>query len=106
MKLDHRQLAKKIVEAIAASPDTHCEADFAKKVVEACEQTYPNSVDRDKLQDLHLQAGEYLLDKMEEQWDRDYELEKLRLPKAGKVGRNAPCPCGSGDKHKRCCGRA
>ncbi|TBV81078.1 MAG: preprotein translocase subunit SecA [Desulfobulbaceae bacterium] len=22
-----------------------------------------------------------------------------------KVGRNAPCPCGSGKKHKRCCGR-
>jgi len=23
-----------------------------------------------------------------------------------KVGRNAPCPCGSGRKFKRCCGRA
>jgi preprotein translocase subunit SecA len=22
-----------------------------------------------------------------------------------KVGRNAPCPCGSGKKYKRCCGR-
>jgi preprotein translocase subunit SecA len=22
----------------------------------------------------------------------------------GKVGRNDPCPCGSGKKHKRCCG--
>jgi preprotein translocase subunit SecA len=22
-----------------------------------------------------------------------------------KVGRNAPCPCGSGRKYKRCCGR-
>lgn len=21
-----------------------------------------------------------------------------------KVGRNAPCPCGSGKKHKKCCG--
>ncbi len=21
-----------------------------------------------------------------------------------KIGRNAPCPCGSGKKHKRCCG--
>ncbi len=35
----------------------------------------------------------------------------LRLPQAarmsrrGEVGRNAPCPCGSGRKHKRCCGR-
>jgi len=23
---------------------------------------------------------------------------------AGKVGRNEPCPCGSGRKYKRCCG--
>ena len=22
-----------------------------------------------------------------------------------KVGRNDPCPCGSGKKHKKCCGR-
>jgi preprotein translocase subunit SecA len=25
---------------------------------------------------------------------------------AGKVGRNDPCPCGSGKKHKKCCGAA
>jgi preprotein translocase subunit SecA len=25
--------------------------------------------------------------------------------KAGKVGRNDPCPCGSGRKYKKCCGR-
>jgi preprotein translocase subunit SecA len=24
----------------------------------------------------------------------------------GKIGRNDPCPCGSGKKYKRCCGRA
>ena len=25
--------------------------------------------------------------------------------KGKKVGRNAPCPCGSGKKYKKCCGR-
>jgi hypothetical protein len=29
-----------------------------------------------------------------------------RPPSVPRVGRNAPCPCGSGRKHKRCCGRA
>ncbi|MFN5684903.1 SEC-C metal-binding domain-containing protein, partial [Bradyrhizobium sp.] len=24
----------------------------------------------------------------------------------GKIGRNDPCPCGSGKKYKRCCGAA
>ena len=26
-------------------------------------------------------------------------------PRAAKVGRNEPCPCGSGKKYKKCCGR-
>lgn len=26
-------------------------------------------------------------------------------PKIGKIGRNDPCPCGSGKKYKKCCGR-
>ncbi len=25
--------------------------------------------------------------------------------KKGKIGRNDPCPCGSGKKYKNCCGR-
>jgi len=35
-------------------------------------------------------------------------LDAARLPigprRATKVGRNAPCPCGSGRKYKKCCG--
>ena len=36
-----------------------------------------------------------------------YERQHLRkLPsKVAKIGRNDPCPCGSGKKYKRCCGR-
>ena len=33
-------------------------------------------------------------------------MEKARPVRAGpKVGRNDPCPCGSGKKYKHCCGR-
>ena len=28
-----------------------------------------------------------------------------RPEKQKKVGRNDPCPCGSGKKYKRCCGK-
>ncbi len=31
------------------------------------------------------------------------KLEKELKPK--KVGRNDPCPCGSGKKYKKCCGK-
>ncbi|HHX50949.1 MAG TPA: hypothetical protein GX711_05890, partial [Clostridia bacterium] len=37
-----------------------------------------------------------------------YSEEKPRQPvrKAREVGRNDPCPCGSGKKYKKCCGRS
>ncbi len=60
------------------------------------------------------------LERMEEErrLQRERELELARQQaakegeerkpvrrKEGKVGRNAPCPCGSGKKYKKCCGR-
>ncbi len=35
----------------------------------------------------------------------DSEKKKPQTRSGGKVGRNAPCPCGSGKKYKKCCGR-
>ena len=36
----------------------------------------------------------------------DGTLKKQPVRNAGKkVGRNDPCPCGSGKKYKKCCGR-
>jgi len=31
--------------------------------------------------------------------------QKVAVPSGKKVGRNEPCPCGSGKKYKHCCGR-
>jgi len=61
------------------------------------------------------------VERMEEERRRRQEQEQLRLNKGAagesapvaqpvrregdKIGRNAPCPCGSGKKYKRCCGR-
>ena len=30
-------------------------------------------------------------------------VPQLKAPP--KIGRNAPCPCGSGKKYKKCCGK-
>ena len=35
----------------------------------------------------------------------DASAKKQPVRKAAKVGRNDPCPCGSGKKYKHCCGR-
>jgi SEC-C motif domain protein len=36
--------------------------------------------------------------------DGDYVVPETFHRVAPKVGRNDPCPCGSGKKHKKCCG--
>jgi len=33
------------------------------------------------------------------------EYNKSRIAVSNKVGRNDPCPCGSGKKYKKCCGK-
>ena len=50
-----------------------------------------------------------------EQWDNiltqdrrkeiKKEYNKSRIAVSNKVGRNEPCPCGSGKKYKKCCGK-
>ena len=51
------------------------------------------------------------------QWDAIFSKEKQKelfkeqklsgtVVKGKKIGRNDPCPCGSGKKYKHCCGRA
>jgi preprotein translocase subunit SecA len=33
------------------------------------------------------------------------ETDKPVIRSTPKVGRNSPCPCGSGKKYKQCCGK-
>lgn len=50
-----------------------------------------------------------VFEKMNGQWfyvSGDHEINpnpSLRHSQANKTGRNDPCPCGSGKKHKKCC---
>jgi hypothetical protein len=37
-------------------------------------------------------------------FDEDFDDEEPQPAVSGKVGRNDPCPCGSGKKYKKCCG--
>ncbi len=45
-------------------------------------------------------------DKPEDITDLEILLNRPKPKEAGKkVGRNEPCPCGSGNKYKKCCGK-
>ncbi len=40
----------------------------------------------------------------EEDYEDDYDFPEKQLPAvSNKIGRNEPCPCGSGKKYKKCC---
>ena len=49
------------------------------------------------------QAGKTVFERMEEGGSGGGGNQTIRVGK--KVGRNDPCPCGSGKKYKKCCGR-
>ena len=45
-------------------------------------------------------------DKPEDISDLERALNPPQPLTSQKIGRNAPCPCGSGKKYKKCCGAA
>ena len=60
-----------------------------------------------KHQSFNIEAGSAMQRQMSAGVAASQQSEKARpiVKKDEKVGRNDPCPCGSGKKHKKCCGR-
>ncbi len=72
---------------------------------------YEKRRQKEKLQDIsrrtlsteEIEAEQAAIAKAKE--ERAKNPEKYRLKAGEEVGRNDPCPCGSGKKYKKCCGR-
>jgi preprotein translocase subunit SecA len=72
-------------------------------------------IDFEKLYyNMHVAAADWLYDLP--QWDGILTPERRKeitaeykktqtIVKEPKIGRNDPCPCGSGKKYKKCCGK-
>ncbi|MDR3276823.1 MAG: YchJ family protein [Treponema sp.] len=62
------------------------------------------SYERKGLRDLHHETGRFK--KISGRWLYDEgTVAPVTMVRAGpKIGRNDPCPCGSGKKYKHCCG--
>ena len=56
-----------------------------------------------------LTGAEIVVECLKEQGAPSFVASKIRVDeqqqKKKKIGRNEPCPCGSGKKYKRCCGK-
>ncbi|MEA4922129.1 MAG: SEC-C metal-binding domain-containing protein [Eubacteriaceae bacterium] len=69
------------------------------------EQLYFNMLKADAAYLYTLDQWDDILDvEKKEKITKDYKRSKT-VVKEKKVGRNDPCPCGSGKKYKHCCGR-
>lgn len=111
-KEKNRILSEEYLYLLAEAHITGCEWDAANFLLDELEKTSKQGA----------QAAEALRERQQQGVDADdddddemfpwgagwqYEEEKS-LPyvrESRKIGRNEPCPCGSGKKYKNCCGR-
>ena len=52
-------------------------------------------------EDKYESAGEFI--RKIGGWKYYYDWVKMNPVRSNKIGRNAPCPCKSGKKYKKCC---
>jgi tetratricopeptide (TPR) repeat protein len=77
-------------------------------VVERAEEIYRAMGNNEKAAELEKEMTELKKKMTEAEEEGIIELEKSITAgpiKAEKIGRNSPCPCGSGKKYKKCCGK-
>lgn len=102
----HEKLALMKLEYEMMETLDHIDRNTLKEVI-TCQETlskadYPNiKISHQERGDweAHLRSQENLLESPEE----STEAAPPPTAKTEKISRNAPCPCGSGKKYKRCC---
>jgi len=57
------------------------------------------------LKEIHHERATFKKDSGEWLYDEGRVIPKTIVRSSPKIGRNDPCPCGSGKKYKHCCGR-
>ena len=72
-----------------------------------CDQEKIEKKAKEDLRNLNLRGGYVAPKERRRLEDRSgiYQQEVEQLVAKPKVNRNSPCPCGSGKKHKKCCGK-
>ena len=63
------------------------------------------SYERNGLRDVHHETAKFKKDSGQWLYDEGHVIGRTVVRSGQKIGRNDPCPCGSGKKYKHCCGR-
>jgi tetratricopeptide (TPR) repeat protein len=78
--------------------------DYYLKALAIAQKHFREPGGKDELRAVYLRLIEIAYETGETDTAERYE-RLLKSLEARKVGRNDPCPCGSGKKYKKCCGR-
>ena len=113
------QIEKEIYEQLLSNPEEEVKGtvkELAEKYVqEVLTMVVSLAFDKEKLYKNMVAAKADWLYELP-QWKEIYSEEELKklykeqkesttIRKEKKIGRNDPCPCGSGKKYKKCCGK-
>lgn len=90
---------------VEANPIETMDEDTVVNLVYDKERLYKNMVDAkaEWLYELPQWEAIFTEEKRKELYKEQKNANTIRKEK--KIGRNDPCPCGSGKKYKKCCGR-
>ena len=87
------------LDAVTEDSDIHLEIDY--------KLLFFNMLKADADHLVSIEAWNDVLSDMEKiAIIKEYRRSKTVVRKEKKIGRNEPCPCGSGKKYKNCCGKA
>ena len=108
MTNDEDESPVKLVEV--TKEDSEPEEDEAEETVEEAEETAEETSEKKYSDDDVQKAAEKFMKREQVAVPTSINLEGESSPvnrtvKKVKIGRNDPCPCGSGKKYKKCCGR-
>ena len=95
---DQHKIMPELISKFCAFLDTHHYIKNAAPLVEAIKE-----INRD-FQKIKISTPKTAGEKKDEKAKRELLTDKAKGPQAI-VGRNDPCPCGSGKKFKKCCGK-
>lgn len=125
---NHKEIPKGKVEELAEKFDTPINffMGFLDGINDSLVNKYEiESIEADTEVELNIDLEELYFNMLDakadylyslSQWDAIFSKEKRKeitkkwrvsktIVKENKVGRNDPCPCGSGKKYKKCCGK-
>jgi uncharacterized protein YecA (UPF0149 family) len=113
-KADRKIKSEEFLYLLAEAHITACEFESAEKLIRELDGSSARGKKSAKVLKLRMKTGLEIMDEGEKEnaflggtWTSESEIKQQPYVRnTPKIGRNDPCPCGSGKKYKQCCGKS